>query len=125
MPTKAYTFGECRDETRAFYRANGRLSADVINHAIDSLTDPKEMRAYFTVLQQIEAADILKGRKEGPGTETKHKLRPDVSTAEIAEERAYGQLKRAISYYSNQVTQTRWNAALPDLKSDGGSATSP
>jgi len=116
MPTKAYTFGECRDETRAFYRANSRLSADVINHAIDSLTEPTEMKAYFSVLQQIAAADILKGRKEG--TEIESARKPGVSTAEIAEERAYVQLKRVISYCNNQVAQTRWTAALPKLRSD-------
>jgi hypothetical protein len=112
MSTDASTFGECRDETRAFYRKHGVLSTDIITRAVDSLTEPRDMRAYFIVLQQISAADILKGRRTKPAAEGNAQCR---STARIAEERAYKNLRQVIAQCSSTEAYQRWSTALPEL----------
>ena len=123
FPYQGHTLIECVDMLTDAYRQN-KLSAETMSYGVESLRNsPDDMRQYVRALMSITKDAVLKDKKAGIKCIAQEKLAAGVPIDDIAKELVVDHLRRLINHYNTTEVHTKWNAAIPELKTSSGFST--
>lgn len=123
FPYQGKTLQECTGMLKDAHKAD-KMSLEVMMWGVESLRDsPQDMRTYFDTLTDITEMAIQKDVVKGERTTAVQKIDSGIPVREVAQEVAYGHLRRLVNHYNTQEVHEKWNNALPELKTAGGFAT--